>query len=213
MKAPGVDVVLFDLGGVLVELAGIGQMMAWCPHLPDVGTLWQRWLALARGAPLRDRRRDAARVRGRHGRRVRPAGRRRRRSSRRSARGRRACCRRQPRAPRRAARPLHDSRACRTRTRSTGRACATNGRCDRHVPPQLPVAPGRRAEARRRVLRARARALGTPAARVLFVDDNAINVEAAARLGIVARDIARTSGAAPKVRRVSIGSTPASTLG
>ena len=45
MKAPGIDVVLFDLGGVLVELAGIGQMMAWCPHLPDIDTLWQHWLA------------------------------------------------------------------------------------------------------------------------------------------------------------------------
>jgi glucose-1-phosphatase len=45
MKAPGIDVVLFDLGGVLVELAGIGQMMAWCPDLADVDTLWRRWLA------------------------------------------------------------------------------------------------------------------------------------------------------------------------
>jgi putative hydrolase of the HAD superfamily len=37
-------------------------------------------------------------------------------------------------------------------------------------------------------------ALGVPAGRVLFVDDNAINVEAAASLGIVARRVAGVDG-------------------
>ena len=37
-------------------------------------------------------------------------------------------------------------------------------------------------------------ALGVPAERVLFVDDNALNVEAAAGLGIVARHVAGLDG-------------------
>jgi FMN phosphatase YigB (HAD superfamily) len=36
--------------------------------------------------------------------------------------------------------------------------------------------------------------LGVPASRALFIDDNAINVAAAARLGIVARRAVRPSG-------------------
>ena len=44
MKSPGIDVVLFDLGGVLVELAGVEQMLAWSPGVPDTNELWRRWL-------------------------------------------------------------------------------------------------------------------------------------------------------------------------
>ena len=38
-------------------------------------------------------------------------------------------------------------------------------------------------------------ALDVPAQRVLFIDDNAINVEAAARLGMVTRRVAGVDGA------------------
>ena len=40
-----IDAILFDLGGVIVELVGVERMMQWCPALPDTETLWKRWLA------------------------------------------------------------------------------------------------------------------------------------------------------------------------
>jgi putative hydrolase of the HAD superfamily len=39
-----VDVILFDLGGVLVELAGVDQMIAWSPGVATHDELWRRWL-------------------------------------------------------------------------------------------------------------------------------------------------------------------------
>jgi HAD superfamily hydrolase (TIGR01509 family) len=46
MSAPAArgDAILFDLGGVLIELAGVEQMLAWCPDLPGIDELWRRWL-------------------------------------------------------------------------------------------------------------------------------------------------------------------------
>jgi len=44
MPAPGIDFVLFDLGGVLVDPGGVGPMR----ELSGIGTdeeLWERWLA------------------------------------------------------------------------------------------------------------------------------------------------------------------------
>ena len=38
------SVVVFDLGGVLVDNAGIGRLLDWAPHLSP-GELWTRWLA------------------------------------------------------------------------------------------------------------------------------------------------------------------------
>jgi putative hydrolase of the HAD superfamily len=40
-----IDVILFDLGGVLVELAGVDQMIAWSPGIGSHEELWRRWLA------------------------------------------------------------------------------------------------------------------------------------------------------------------------
>lgn len=40
-----IDAILFDLGGVLIELAGVGRMLAWCPSLGTSDELWRRWLA------------------------------------------------------------------------------------------------------------------------------------------------------------------------
>jgi len=42
--AARIDAILFDLGGVLIELAGVEQMLAWCPDLPSTDELWRRWL-------------------------------------------------------------------------------------------------------------------------------------------------------------------------
>ena len=39
-----IDTILFDLGGVLVELAGVEQMLAWSPGVTDTADLWRRWL-------------------------------------------------------------------------------------------------------------------------------------------------------------------------
>jgi glucose-1-phosphatase len=38
------DAVLLDLGGVVIELAGVEQMLVWCPHFGDTAGLWRRWL-------------------------------------------------------------------------------------------------------------------------------------------------------------------------
>ena len=39
-----IDVILFDLGGVLVELAGVDQMIEWSPGIASHEELWRRWL-------------------------------------------------------------------------------------------------------------------------------------------------------------------------
>jgi len=39
------DVILFDLGGVLIELAGINRMLELCNHAFAADELWARWLA------------------------------------------------------------------------------------------------------------------------------------------------------------------------
>ena len=40
----GIDVVLFDLGGVLVELAGVEKMLEWSRDVATTDELWRRWL-------------------------------------------------------------------------------------------------------------------------------------------------------------------------
>jgi putative hydrolase of the HAD superfamily len=40
-----IDVILFDLGGVLIELAGVDQMIEWSPGIATHEELWRRWLA------------------------------------------------------------------------------------------------------------------------------------------------------------------------
>ena len=40
-----IDAILFDLGGVLIELAGVDRMLAWSPSLGSTDELWRRWLA------------------------------------------------------------------------------------------------------------------------------------------------------------------------
>ncbi len=44
MERADIDVVLFDLGGVLVELAGVDQMLAWSRGIDTHEELWRRWL-------------------------------------------------------------------------------------------------------------------------------------------------------------------------
>lgn len=42
---PRLDAILLDLGGVLVELAGVERMLAWSPSLGSAEELWRRWLS------------------------------------------------------------------------------------------------------------------------------------------------------------------------
>jgi len=39
-----IEAILFDLGGVLIELAGVEQMVAWSPDIATTDELWRRWL-------------------------------------------------------------------------------------------------------------------------------------------------------------------------
>jgi putative hydrolase of the HAD superfamily len=43
-RSPAIDAILFDLGGVLIELAGVERMLAWSPSLGTTEELWRRWL-------------------------------------------------------------------------------------------------------------------------------------------------------------------------
>lgn len=43
-RTADLQVVLFDVGGVLVELAGVAEMLEWLEHRLDAEQLWQRWL-------------------------------------------------------------------------------------------------------------------------------------------------------------------------
>jgi putative hydrolase of the HAD superfamily len=40
----GIDAVLFDLGGVLIELVGVERMLEWSPELGTTDELWRQWL-------------------------------------------------------------------------------------------------------------------------------------------------------------------------
>jgi glucose-1-phosphatase len=39
--------IVFDLGGVLVELDGPAKMLEWCPEIGSLAELWRRWLTSA----------------------------------------------------------------------------------------------------------------------------------------------------------------------
>ena len=40
-----IEALLFDLGGVFIEVVGAERMVQWCPALGDTDGLWRRWLA------------------------------------------------------------------------------------------------------------------------------------------------------------------------
>jgi putative hydrolase of the HAD superfamily len=40
-----IQFIIFDLGGVLVELDGPTKMLEWCPDISSMPELWRRWLA------------------------------------------------------------------------------------------------------------------------------------------------------------------------
>lgn len=44
MNEPAIEVILFDLGGVLIELVGVEMMLEWSPGIASTDQLWRRWL-------------------------------------------------------------------------------------------------------------------------------------------------------------------------
>ena len=40
-----IEVILFDLGGVLVELSGTSEMLKWMKNKPTIDELWKAWLS------------------------------------------------------------------------------------------------------------------------------------------------------------------------
>jgi putative hydrolase of the HAD superfamily len=45
MTIKRIEAILFDLGGVLIEVVGADRMLSWSRALPDMATMWTRWLA------------------------------------------------------------------------------------------------------------------------------------------------------------------------
>ena len=45
MPIQRIEAILFDLGGVLIEVVGADRMLTWSRTLPDMATMWTRWLA------------------------------------------------------------------------------------------------------------------------------------------------------------------------
>jgi putative hydrolase of the HAD superfamily len=38
------DLILFDIGGVLIEVAGVERMLRWAPYLDTADVMWHQWL-------------------------------------------------------------------------------------------------------------------------------------------------------------------------
>ena len=45
MTTSQVETIVFDIGGVLVELGGVNQMLDWCSGALSEAELWRRWLS------------------------------------------------------------------------------------------------------------------------------------------------------------------------
>jgi putative hydrolase of the HAD superfamily len=200
-RAP-IDAILFDLGGVLIELAGVEQMLAWSPGLADTDELWRRWLASPAvrryecGRATREA--FAADVIAEFGLPV-------------DADTFLAAFARWPRSLFPGATELLTSLAPRYRLASVSntnefhwarfeREWALGGYFDANFPS---FAIGRLkpdADYFEHVLAT----LGVPAARALFIDDNAINVAAAERVGLVARRAAGVDGASATLAELGL---------
>ena len=190
--ATRVDAILFDLGGVLIELAGVEQMLAWCPDLAGIDDLWRKWLrspAVRRyetGGATRDAFADEI---------IRefalPVG---------AAEFLDAFAG-WPRALFPGATALLSELAPRYRLASVSNTNEYHWErfrrewsLDAHFHHNFPSHQVGKLKPDAEYFRHVIEALDVPAERVLFVDDNALNVEAAGRLGIVARRVAGVAG-------------------
>ena len=203
IPAARIDAILFDLGGVLIELAGVEQMLAWCPDLAGIDELWRRWL----GSPAVRRYETGAATRTAFADEIirefaLPV----------SADTFLRAFASWPRALFPGARALLGELSPRYRLASASntnefhwerfrREWSLDAHFHHNFPSHEVGALKPDAEYFGHVIDA----LGVPAARVLFVDDNAINVEAAASLGIVARRVAGVDGVRQALDDLALG--------
>jgi HAD superfamily hydrolase (TIGR01509 family) len=202
MKNTDIDVILFDLGGVLIELAGVEKMLEWSKGLAGTDELWQRWLqsdavrAFETGRIGSDE--FALGVIDEFALPVGPAE-------------FLAAFHGWPRALFPGAHALLAELAPRYRLASVSNTNAMHwarftgdwalDRSFHHNFPSHQVGKLKPdAEYFEHVLEA----VGAPAARVLFIDDNAINVEAAARVGLVSRRVLGVDGARSAFRALGL---------
>jgi glucose-1-phosphatase len=203
MSRPGsIDVILFDLGGVLIELAGVEKMLEWSPGIATSDELWRRWLgsdAVRRfetGAIGRDE--FAASLIGEFG--V-PVG----------AGEFLEAFTWWPRSVFPGAFELLAEMRGRYRLASVSNTneihwdrfsntWSLDAAFHHNFPSHLVGKLKPDAEYFEHVLEA----MDVPAPRVLFIDDNAINVEAAAKLGMVTRRVAGVDGARQAFRELGL---------
>ncbi len=202
MTGPAIDAILFDLGGVLIELAGVEKMLEWSPGIDSTEELWRRWLhsdAVRRfetGATGRDA--FARGVVAEFGVPV-------------STDEFLAAFTWWPRAVLPGAHDLLSALRGRYVLASVSNtneihwdrfanAWALDAAFHHNFPSHLVGKLKPDADYFAHVVAA----VGVPAERVLFVDDNAINVEAAARLGLHARRVAGVEGARAALRELGL---------
>lgn len=202
MNKQPIEVILFDLGGVLIELAGVEKMLEWSPGLGTTDELWRRWLqssAVRRfetGAIGRDE--FATALIGEFGVPVGPDE-------------FLEAFTWWPRAMFPGAAELLATMRERYRLASVSNtneihwarfasAWSLDASFHHNFPSHLVGKLKPDAEYFRHVLDA----VDAPAERVLFIDDNAINVDAAAKLGMVTRRVAGVDGARQAFRDLGL---------
>jgi putative hydrolase of the HAD superfamily len=205
MRRPvhAIDVILFDLGGVLIELSGVEQMLRWCPDVADSHELWRRWLrspAVRRyetGGATSEEFAAAAVAEF-----ALPV----------DAAAFLAAFEYWPRALYPGAIALLEELAPRYRLASVSNTNALHWQrfrrdwsLDARFHHNFPSHEVGKLKPDIEYFAHVVDALGVPAGRVLFVDDNVLNVEAAASLGIVARRVAGVDGVREALDEIGAG--------
>jgi glucose-1-phosphatase len=202
MKHDDIDVILFDLGGVLIELAGVEKMLEWSPEIASTDELWRRWLrsdavrAFETGNIGADE--FATGVIEEFGAPVTPA------EFLQAFHG-------WPRALFPGAKRLlaelapHYQLASVSNTNTMHWSRFTGDwSLDQSFHHNFPSHQVGKLKPDADYFQHVLDALGAPAARVLFIDDNAINVDAAAQLGLVARRVLGVEGARSTFRELGL---------
>jgi glucose-1-phosphatase len=201
MNGMRIDAILFDLGGVLIELAGVEQMLSWSRGMADTRELWRRWLhspAVRRfESGLIAREAFAAEMVAEFDVPV-PAD------------VFLDAFTRWPRAVYPGAEALLTELKPRYRLASVSntneihwRRFREEWRIDRHFHDNFPSFRVGRLKPDADYFDHVLDALDVPASRVLFFDDNVINVEGAAHLGIVARQVSGPQGVRAALEELS----------